>query len=86
MGLLGDRRREQGLWDRFRATPELTTTPQIVLLGSSGYSAQLAGLLGLPYAFAHHFDVGTAISTLDAVALYRESFSRRPSSTLRTRS
>ena len=51
-----------------------------MLLGSSGYSAQLAGLLGLPYAFAHHFDVGTAISTLDAVALYRESF--RPSPVL----
>jgi luciferase family oxidoreductase group 1 len=74
MGLLGDRRRDRGAWDRFRATPELESTPDIVLLGSSGFSAQLAGLLGLPYAFAHHFDVGTAISTLDAVALYRESF------------
>jgi luciferase family oxidoreductase group 1 len=77
MGLLGDRRREHGAWDRFRATPELSSSPEIVLLGSSAYSAQLAGLLGLRYAFAHHFDVGTAISTLDAVALYRESF--RPS-------
>ena len=68
MGLLGDRRRERGIWDRFRATPELTSSPEIVLLGSSGYSAQLAGMLGLPYAFAHHFDVGSSISTLDAVA------------------
>jgi luciferase family oxidoreductase group 1 len=80
MGMLGDRRREHGAWERFRATPELSSTPEIVLLGSSGYSAQLAGMLGLPYAFAHHFDVGTAISTLDAVELYRESF--RPSSVL----
>ena len=29
--------------------------PAIWLLGSSGYSAQLAGMLGLPFAFAHHF-------------------------------
>ena len=35
------------------------------------------GRAGLRYAFAHHFDVGTAIGTLDAVALYRGSF--RPS-------
>ena len=33
--------------------------------------------MGLPYAFAHHFDIATTISTLDAVALYRGSF--RPS-------
>ncbi|MDF2733097.1 MAG: putative Monooxygenase [Desertimonas sp.] len=80
MGMLGDRRRDHGAWDRFRATPESTSTPEIVLLGSSEYSAQLAGLLGLRYAFAHHFDVGTAISTLDAVAIYRSSF--RPSAVL----
>jgi luciferase family oxidoreductase group 1 len=42
-----------------------------VLLGSSGYSAQLAGILGLPFAFAHHFDTG---GTLQAVELYRSSF------------
>ena len=80
MGMLGDRRRDHGAWDRFRATPSLDSCPQIVLLGSSGFSAQLAGILGLRYAFAHHFDVGTAISTLDAVELYRESF--RPSTVL----
>lgn len=80
MGMLGDRRREHGAWERFKATPALETSPEIVLLGSSGYSAQLAGLLGLRYAFAHHFDVGTAISTLDAVGLYHESF--RPSPVL----
>lgn len=79
MGMLGDRRRDHGAWDRFRATPAPDSTPEVVLLGSSDFSAQLAGFLGLPYAFAHHFDVGTAISTLDAVALYRESF--RPSAT-----
>jgi luciferase family oxidoreductase group 1 len=41
------------------------------LLGSSLYSAELAGLLGLPFAFAHHFS-GT--HTLPALARYREAF------------
>jgi luciferase family oxidoreductase group 1 len=71
MGLLGDRRAESGMWSRFAATPAATSAPTIVLLGSSGYSAQLAGQLGLPFAFAHHFDTG---GTLDALELYRESF------------
>ena len=80
MGLLGDRRRDHGAWDRFRATPAATSSPEVVLLGSSGYSAQLAGLLGLPFAFAHHFDIGTSISTVDAAEWYRQSFA--PSVTL----
>ena len=60
-----------------RATPAATSSPQILLLGSSGYSAQLAGILGLPFAFAHHFDTG---GTLEALELYREAF--RPSPVL----
>ena len=51
--------------------------PAMWLLGSSGYSAQVAGLLGLPFAFAHHF---SAANTLPALALYREHF--RPSEVL----
>src|SRR5829696_2901325 len=74
MGLLGDERVEHGAWSRFRATPAATSSPQIVLLGSSGYSAQVAGQLGLGFGFAHHFDTG---GVLEACALYRESF--RPS-------
>ncbi len=79
MGLLGDPRTEgdDGLWERFRATPAATSFPQIWLLGSSGYSAQLAGLLGLRFAFAHHFGTG---GTLEAAELYRRSF--RPSPVL----
>jgi alkanesulfonate monooxygenase SsuD/methylene tetrahydromethanopterin reductase-like flavin-dependent oxidoreductase (luciferase family) len=45
MGLLGDRRGSDGLWTRFAATPVAESKPEIVLLGSSGYSAQLAGQL-----------------------------------------
>jgi len=74
MGLLGDPRAESGLRDHFRATPAATTYPEIFLLGSSGYSAQLAGHLGLPFAFAHHFDMG---GTMQATELYRHTF--RPS-------
>ncbi|GAA2090254.1 LLM class flavin-dependent oxidoreductase [Streptomyces albiaxialis] len=51
--------------------------PPIWLLGSSGFSAQLAGQLGLPFAFAHHF---SAANTIPALELYRETF--RPSSVL----
>lgn len=71
MGMLGDRRTADGMWSRFAATPAATSTPEIILLGSSDYSAQLAGQLGLPFAFAHHFDTG---GTLDALDLYRETF------------
>ena len=56
------------------ATPGKGQSPAIWLLGSSGFSAQLAGLLGLPFSFAHHF---SAQNTLPALALYRQSF--RPS-------
>jgi luciferase family oxidoreductase group 1 len=59
------------------AVPALGNPPDVWLLGSSGYSAQVAGLLGLPFAFAHHF---SAANTLPALALYRERF--RPSARL----
>ncbi|MER5931282.1 LLM class flavin-dependent oxidoreductase [Streptomyces sp. NPDC002054] len=51
--------------------------PPLWLLGSSGFSARLAGELGLPFAYAHHF---SAAGTLPALRLYRESF--RPSAVL----
>ena len=59
---------------RITAMPGRGDMPAIWLLGSSGFSAQLAGLLGLPFSFAHHF---SAVNTVPALALYRESF--RPS-------
>ena len=71
MGLLGDPRTATGLWSQFKATPAGSSSPEIFLLGSSGYSAQLAGHLGLPFAFAHHFDTG---GTMQATELYHHSF------------
>ncbi len=56
---------------RIRAVPALGHEPPIWLLGSSGYSARLAGRLGLPFAFAHHF---SQANTLPALALYRDTF------------
>ena len=40
---------------RIAAVPAADLQPPLWLLGSSLYSAELAGLLGLPFAFAHHF-------------------------------
>ncbi|SES46787.1 luciferase family oxidoreductase, group 1 [Actinokineospora terrae] len=59
------------------AVPALGNQPTIWLLGSSGYSAQAAGYLGLPFAFAHHF---SSENTLPALELYREKF--KPSAIL----
>lgn len=71
MGLLGDVREGSRLHPRFSATPRATSYPGIYLLGSSGYSAQLSGLLGLPFVQAHHFDMG---GTDESIRLYRNSF------------
>src|SRR6195256_695404 len=61
-----------------KAIPGQGSNVPITLLGSSGFSAQLAGRLGLPFAFAAHF----APEYLGAAArLYRERF--RPSGVLR---
>jgi luciferase family oxidoreductase group 1 len=61
-----------------KAIPGQGSNVPITLLGSSGFSAQLAGLLGLPFAFAAHF----APEYLYAAAqLYRDQF--RPSEVLR---
>jgi len=61
-----------------KAIPGEGSNVPITLLGSSGFNAQLAGMLGLPFAFAAHF----APDHLYAAAqLYRDQF--RPSRTLR---
>ena len=77
LGLLGDQRVEGGLVEHFTATPAPASSPSVLLLGSSGFSAQLAGALGLPFAYAHHFG---GPHVVEAVSLYRQSF--RPSPVL----
>ena len=56
---------------RVRAVPGAGLNIPIWLLGSSDFSARLAGRLGLPFAFAGHF---SPEYILPALELYRESF------------
>jgi luciferase family oxidoreductase group 1 len=60
-----------------RAIPGEGLDIPIWLLGSSGFSAQLAGQLGLPFAFASHF---APDYILQALQLYHTNF--RPSEAL----
>ncbi|CAN5450063.1 LLM class flavin-dependent oxidoreductase [soil metagenome] len=53
------------------ATPGQGMRPEVWLLGSSDYSAQAAGALGLPFSFAHHF---SPRNTVPAMKIYRDSF------------
>ena len=56
------------------AVPARGYQPEIWLLGSSTYSAQAAGLLGMPFSFAYHF---APAALMEAIAAYRATF--RPS-------
>ena len=56
------------------AMPSDVKLPPIYLLGSSDYSAQLAGQIGAAFSFAHHFATFDAV---EAMKLYRDNF--RPS-------
>jgi luciferase family oxidoreductase group 1 len=59
-----------------KAMPADVPLPPIYLLGSSDYSAQLAGHIGAAFAFAHHF---ATFDAAEAMRLYRESFRPSPS-------
>jgi luciferase family oxidoreductase group 1 len=63
-----------------RAIPAEGNQPALWLLGSTGYSAELAGRLGLPFAFAHHLSPASAANARPALALYLKTFT--PSKTL----
>jgi luciferase family oxidoreductase group 1 len=54
-----------------RAMPQEVMLPPIWLLGSSGYSAQLAAMVGAGFSFAHHFADHDAVA---AMLSYREQF------------
>jgi luciferase family oxidoreductase group 1 len=69
------RRRDEA--SRVRAIPGEGLEIPVWILGSSLFGAQLAAMLGLPYAFASHF---APQAMEEAVALYRRGF--RPSDQL----
>lgn len=61
-----------------RAMPEDVALPPIWLLGSSGYSAQLAAMVGAGFSFAHHFSDYDAAA---AMLSYRDQFKPSPART-----
>ena len=67
----------EGTNPRITAMPGKGYRPALWLLGSSDYSAHVAGILGLPFSFAHHF---ASQGTLRALDVYRNAF--RPSADL----
>jgi len=60
---------------KIRAIPGVGLGVPIWILGSSLFGAQLAALLGLPFAFASHF---APADMLDALKLYRAHFKPSP--------
>ena len=62
---------------RVQAVPGAGLRVPLWILGSSLYGAQLAAILGLPFAFASHF---APAMLLQAIAIYRQRF--RPSAQL----
>ncbi len=70
-GLLGEETPISGV----RAIPGKGTNVPLYILGSSLFGAQLAALLGLPYAFASHF---APQALQEATRIYREEFKPSP--------
>jgi luciferase family oxidoreductase group 1 len=66
---------QAGPGGKIRAVPGTGLAVPIWLLGSSLFSAQLAAVLGLPFAFASHFAPG---DMMQALKIYRSTF--QPSS------
>ncbi|WP_411033655.1 LLM class flavin-dependent oxidoreductase [Shinella sp. BYT-45] len=67
MQLLGPANPEQ----KVIAVPGANSNVPVWLLGSSHYSAHLAGMLGLPFAFASHFAPDMLLTALE---IYRDRF------------
>jgi luciferase family oxidoreductase group 1 len=66
MDLMSDQPRQS-----IRAVPGTGANVPVWILGSSLFGAQLAAMLGLPYAFASHF---APAQMMAAIQLYRETF------------
>ena len=58
-----------------RAHPEVETSPELWVLGTSAYGAQVAAHFGVPYCFAHFITDGAGAE--HAISLYRDAY--RPS-------
>ncbi|WP_328464908.1 LLM class flavin-dependent oxidoreductase [Actinoplanes sp. NBC_00393] len=74
LGLLGDERVPEP--PRLKATPAAETFPEVWMLGSSTYGAQVAAALGLPFCYAYHFAMSSDVD--GALRLYRDGFQPSP--------
>ena len=75
MGWLGDGMVENHPFRAVRASPQVATRPEVWILGSSDFGAQVAAYFGLPYCFAHFIsDQGSE----QAMAVYQEGFRPMP--------
>jgi len=73
--LAGEKLMESHPFRDIRAQPAGPTMPEVWILGSSDYGAQVAAFFGLPFCFAHF--IGDGQGAGEAFALYREGY--RPS-------
>src|ERR1700761_3459971 len=73
--LAGERLLEGHPFRDIRAQPAGPTMPEVWILGSSDYGAQVAAYFGLPFCFAHFIGDGQGVD--QALAVYRETY--RPS-------
>jgi luciferase family oxidoreductase group 1 len=55
-----------------RAQPAGPTTPEVWILGSSDYGAQVAAYFGLPFCFAHFISDGQGVG--QALSVYRDGY------------
>jgi luciferase family oxidoreductase group 1 len=75
LGWLGDGLLENHPFRAVRASPLVETRPQVWILGSSDYGAQVAAYFGLPYCFAHFI---SEHGSEQAMQLYRDNFRPQP--------
>ncbi len=76
LGWLGEGLPDNHPFRMVTANPVVETRPQMWILGSSDFGAQVAAYFGLPYCFAHFFSEGGGSER--AIALYRETFQPKP--------
>ncbi len=63
------------VFEGLRAFPQCATAPEVWILGSSDYGAQVAAYFGLPYCFAHFITDGQGVD--QAMQIYHQTY--RPS-------